>query len=404
MDDLKKLEEELDLVNRNSFKGKKTINQANDLTEIDAGNGKKTIFKVCKELYIIATKAIDLAKTSLIPLQEQDSQTLENIIKRQLNEVLPNLLKEAISVAVISPVESLQVNPPVEKPLPARHTITLAKSPVNEDDTETNITTHEWTEVYRKDVKNSLKGVRVKDEWVNNGSTVLSFPTENDMKEAERALTEKCKSVKVNSKSVEPKKLDPKLTISDIHLDFDTKEKILEELLEKNTGIKDANVKVVYYDIKEKFAVIQLPIEAREVIRKSGDYIYLGLQRHRVYDRLHVVQCYHCQQFGHMAKSQYCKLKDAPPTCFYCAKAHASKDCEHRINKKTDWIKCSNCCNSKSTTEKNAARTHKAADNLCPFFIREKERVMSRTAGCTEQIKNAYRQRVKDQKIRLGRS
>ena len=45
-------------------------------------------------------------------------------------------------------------------------------------------------------------------------------------------------------------------------------------------------------------------------------------------------------------------------------------DCEHRINKKTDWIKCSNCCNSKSTTEKNAARTHKAADNLCPFFIR----------------------------------
>jgi len=78
MDDLNKLKEELNLVNKNSFKGKKTINQANDLSEIDPRNGKKTIFKVCKELYIVATKAIDQAKTSLIPLPEQDSQTLEN--------------------------------------------------------------------------------------------------------------------------------------------------------------------------------------------------------------------------------------------------------------------------------------------------------------------------------------
>jgi hypothetical protein len=104
-----------------------------------------------------------------------------------------------------------------------------------------------------------------------------------------------------------------------------------------------------------------------------------------------------------MANSMFCKGKDKDPVCFYCAGNHSSKDCNNKKSRKTAKIKCNNCSNSRSYSEKNAATTHKASDTLCPFYIRERERVMSRTIGC-EPAKNLYLQRVKDLKSRLGRA
>ena len=50
-------------------------------------------------------------------------------------------------------------------------------------------------------------------------------------------------------------------------------------------------------------------------------------------------------------------------------------------------IKCSNCYKSRNHTERTSATTHKAWDTLCPFYVKEKEMLMSRTMGCTQQAK-----------------
>lgn len=212
---------------------------------------------------------------------------------------------------------------------------------------------------------------------------------------------------KVYPKSEDQKKLEPKLTISNLDPDVTTKEKLQEELLDENECIKELNgaekMKVVFLDNDNHFAVIQVSAEIREAIRINGDRVHLGLQSHRVRDRIHVVQCYHCQEFGHTSGSRYCKSKDSDSTCFFCAGSHASRDCRSKKDRRTDKIKCSNCSKSRSHAEKSAAATHKASDSLCPFYVREKERMMSRTMGCTEQTKNSYRLRVQELRTTLGR-
>ena len=165
---------------------------------------------------------------------------------------------------------------------------------------------------------------------------------------------------------------------------------------------KGDQFKVVFLDDKDRFAVLQVSPAIREVIKKAGNRICLGLEMYPVRDRYHVIQCYHCQGFGHTSGSIHCKSKDSDPTCFYCAGKHSSKDCKDKKDRKVSVIKCSNCSKSKNQSERSACTTHKASDTLCPAFIREKERVMSRTA-CSLDAKNAYLSRVRDLKQRIGR-
>ena len=237
----------------------------------------------------------------------------------------------------------------------------------------------------------------MKKASVSGGTAILNFASKAHLDEAKEALSLK---YKVSSKSEDRKKLDPKLTIRDIPTDIISKETLEEKLLEKNENMK--SIKVVFFDDKQRYAVIQVSAETRESIRRNGDCVNIDLSEHYVTDRFHVIQCYHCQEFGHMANSRYCKDKDKDPTCFYCGGSHTSRDCMNKKDNKIKKMKCSNCCKSRNPSEKNSAATHKASDNLCPSFVRERAAIMSRTAGC-EQAKNSYIQRIKEAKARLGR-
>ena len=177
--------------------------------------------------------------------------------------------------------------------------------------------------------------------------------------------------------------------------------------MEKDEFIKNLHAdggvfKVVFFDVKERFAVLQVSPEIREAIKLRNDKLCLDLQQHLVRDRIHVIQCFHCQEYGHMSGSPYCKQKDSAPTCFYCAGAHKSKDCRNKMERKNASIKCANCEKSRNRWEKNKCNTYKASDTLCPSYIREKERIMGRTAGC-EEAKNLYLQRVKELQRKYGR-
>ena len=400
--DLKSMTEELDDLNRKSLKGTYTIESAKAVADIPTNNSREHLFNIVKDLFSFSKRALNLVQSSDMKISGHDSEILENIIKKQLTDVLPNLLREALSTLPPAKVQPELIQD--EKPLPKLHTLTVEKKPEEEEGAVQPFTENEWTKVVRKDLKGSLKSIPVQKATLSSGTATLRFASKDHLDKAEQLLTNK---YKVSTKSEDRKKLEPKLTISDIDPDVITKEMLREELLDENECIKNLNgaekMKVVFYDTNDHFAVIQVSAEIREAIRRNGDRVHLGLQSHHVKDRIHVVQCYHCQEFGHTSGSKYCKSKDSASTCFYCAGSHQSRDCRSKTDRKSNKIKCSNCSKSKSHAEKRAAVTHKASDSLCPFYVREKERIMSRTMGCTEQTKNSYRQRVQELRTKLGR-
>ena len=397
------MKEELEIINKKSFKGKSTLESAKVLSDIDNTNKRDDMFSVIKALYNFSKKALNLAKLPETTTG-YDTSNLEDVIKKQLADVLPGLLKTALSNV---PAIQNQAEPSVkEEKIPSvRHTLTVMKKPEAEEDHPPPITEREWCDVVRSDLKGSLRAVPVKKATLSDGAATLDFTSKVHLDEAQKKLSTK---YKVSSKSEDQKKLDPKLTISNIDSDVADEQQFLEELLEKNQDIKTLNnvgnnkVKVIFYDKKERSVVIQVSPAIRESIRQNGDCVHLDLGSHHVKDRIHVIQCYHCQGFGHMAGSKYCRNKDKDPVCFYCSGNHSSKECNNRKEKKVTKIRCHNCAKSKNHSEKVSASTHKASDTLCPSYVRERARVMSRTAGC-EQAKNAYLQKVQELKIKLRR-
>lgn len=398
----KKLTEELNVIN-NSLKGTKSIDSASVLSDIPTSNSREDLFKCIKTLYNFTTTALGYIQTPTTDSSPTGAEGIEGLIKKQLTDILPGLLKTALQnhKDEVKPVNEATVK---EVTPSLHHTMDIEMVPGEE---ENDVSKDEWKKAIRKDVRGACKSVPVNKVAYDpsTGATRLHFNSKEDMNKAQDALKSK---YKVTAKSLEKKKLDPKLTISAIDPEITTIDVLEEEILNKNEFIKDLkdegeSLKMVFFDEKERFAVIQVSPKIREAIRQNGDRVCIDLERYHVRDRIHVVQCYHCQEFGHMSGSRYCKQKDSDATCFYCAGKHSSKDCNDRKRRKAEKIKCSNCTTSKNREERNSNKTHTASDNLCPFYIREKERIMSRTAGC-ETAKNVYLQRVKELKTKYGRA
>ena len=407
MEEWIKMKDELENLNKNSTKGRKTLESANTLQDIDSTNTREYLFNVVKDLYNFSKKVVNSSKPGA---NEQDATNIEETIKKQLADVLPGLLKTALSE--VPALQKKEETTNIKEAAPTvRHTVTFTESVGKE---ETPITPRNWSEVVRPDLKNSLRDVPVKNVTFTNGTATLDFTSKAHMETAQKNLSAKYKVV---TRSADQKKLDPKLTIYDVDITITdeskaeekdrVKKELLEELLEKNEEIRTLHatkpIKVVFFSKELRQVVIQVSPEMRECIRQNGDQVHLALGCHRVKDRIHVIQCYHCQEFGHMANTQYCKKKDNNPVCFYCAGDHSSKECKSKRDRKPSKIKCHNCAKSRNSADKANACTHKASDTLCPFYIRERARIMSRTAGCTEQAKNWYLQKAKEQQLKYRR-
>jgi hypothetical protein len=415
--DLKKMKEQLEKINRNSvtFKGKKDDNnnkmkitiQSGIIDDIPGAFSKKEMFDVIQDLYTFSKNAIQLTQNVLGTKQAttptvQESPDFKEIIKTQLKEVLaevlPTILPDLLNTVVATLPKEKKAKE--ETMLAEKHTLTVEKKTTDSKDAEP-ITIDD-----EKEMKGSLKINPVKNFRVSGSTATFKFSTKDQLNKAETVFKSQDK-YKVSTKSEPGKKLDPKLSIRNIPSDITNKDTLLEKLLEKNEVLKSSSekddaVKVVFFDDKEKSAVIRVTAAVRESIRQNRDYVHIDLREHHVTDRIHVIQCYHCQEFGHMANSLYCKAKDKDPTCFFCAGNHKSKDCRNKSENNVNKIKCSNCAKSSKHSEKNSAKTHKASDNLCPSYVRERTGIMNRTAGC-ESSKNWYLQKTKETKLRLGR-
>ena len=406
VDTMKKLEEELEVIN-NSLIGKKKIEDAKLLVDLQTTNSKEIMFKAIKELFKFSKKTLKVlgSISTGVPVSGPTADDIKSMIKQEFTEILPGLLQEALN-------KHSNTEKPLEdgdEPQGTSHTLILENlhSSVDEEEAkeEAKISEQEWTTMVSKDVKKTLKDVPVLKARSTNGAAKLHFKSKEDRDQATEALKTR---YKVTPKTEEIKKLDPKVTIYDLGADITTKELLEEKLLEKNDYIRDLKnngetCKIIYVNEDDNFGVLQVSSKIRDAIKQNRDRVCIDLQVHVVKDRVHAVQCFHCQEYGHMHKSPFCKKTGLPATCFYCAGPHKSKECNEKKEKNKAAMKCSNCAKSRNSREKNKCHTHKASDALCPFFVREKERIMTRTAGYPEQAKNSYVQKAKELQRKYGR-
>ena len=390
--DLKKMEEQLKTINRSAmkFKGKKDDNenkikitiQSGIFTDLESSVKRPDMFQIIQDLYTFSKNALQLTQTILGTKQattptEQESPDFKEIVKTQLKEVLAEVLLTILPDLLNTVVATLpkEKKTQEETKLAEKHTLTVEKKTTDTEEPEP------ITIADEKEMKGSLKVNPVKNFRVSGSTATFKFSTKDQLNKAETVFKSQDK-YKVSTKSEPGKKLDPKLSIRNIPSDITNKETLLEKLLEKNEILKcssgkDDAVKVVFFDENEKSAVIRVTAAIRESIRQNRDYIHIDLREH-------------------------CKAIDKDPTCFFCAGNHKSKDCRNKSDNNVNKIKCSNCAKSSKHSEKNSAKTHKASDNLCPSYVRERTGIMNRTAGC-ENAKNWYVQKTKETKLRLGR-
>jgi hypothetical protein len=403
---IKKLEDELEVIN-NSLQGRKSIEAAKLLTELQTTNSKEILFNAMRELYKFSKKTLKLldSVSSGAPVPGPTSDDIKSMIKQELTDTLPGLLQEALNNHSSMEKSPNKADDLAVKPSELVHTMEV-NIPEVEDDSQPGA----WRTALRGPCR-SLPVNRAVYDPVKRVAK-LHFETKDSMDKAQDAC--KNSNLTATTNSAERKKILPKLTILNLDPHIDSASVLKEELLDKNSFLRELNeadksLRIVFVDKKTKpadrYAVIEVSLKIREAIRRNGDKLCIDLERYHVTDRYYVIQCYHCQEYGHMADSEYCKRKGGPATCFYCAGEHTSKECSERKAKKTDKIKCSNCAKSKNRDEKRLCGSHKAGDYACPCYIREKAHLMTRTVGCSVQTKNSYLQKAREiQRRKFGKA
>lgn len=397
---------QLELINT-SVKGKMSIAEANVVGEIATTNSKPDLFNIMKELYLFSYKilnSVNLTSPQVHVPDVKDEQTkteeLTSTVKKILGECLPEILKSQLEDAMskIQCPKSAPVEKSVEREdtsLPTIHTMIVEKPKRDGGEEIEPFTESEWKLSGRKKFADKLQKIPVQHATrLPDGRLKFTLSSKEDLKSAVEAVKdEEEDTLLVTSDSKERKKLDPKITITKLPDDITCREDVDRELCNKNENIRDLRdaglvIKTVFVDKEKKFAVVQMSPEIRESIRSKQDKVFLGFHCFPVRDRFHVVQCYHCQGFGHMARDGDCKKFSKPAVCHFCAGNHRSDRC----TAKKENTQCSNCLTSRNPRVKAKASTHRASDELCPSYVRAKENLMSRTATVTEASKNEYLQ------------
>lgn len=304
---------------------------------------------------------------------------------KQSMAAIPEMIQKAIDERQ---APQLVENPPAPKtPTPKKYNLKLEK-----------IGKEQW-KVVKSKIRKKLESIPVDGTNSSAEDTSLVFKEKSHRDKAEEILRT---DFDTTINTVTTKKLNPKVTISDIAGELTTAQEVYDEILRKNEEIREQvevhqeELKVIFLHSDDRYAVVQMSKKIRELLRVKNDRINLDFQIHTVKDRFHVIQCYRCQKFGHKADSVLCPKKDTDEVvCSFCSGNHRFKDCQLKKDHKLDAKCCSNCKTSRSKIDQLNATSHTSGSYQCPFFIMEKERVMSRTAGA-ENLKNEYSRKARD--------
>ena len=179
-------------------------------------------------------------------------------LRQDLLDTLPGLVNDILAPTVAKQRPEhleIQKSPPST---PVKRYVNIK----DKGNSETPICEQKWANLLKPQVETALKNIPVLDSSVNKKHTQLYFATDNDMKEAEKALSP---FLDVTSVVEKEKKKDPRLMINDLDTDLLNKEALMEALLsEKNETVKQLHesghtIKIVHVNQAGKYAVIQVP-------------------------------------------------------------------------------------------------------------------------------------------------
>lgn len=113
--------------------------------------------------------------------------------------------------------------------------------------------------------------------------------------------------------------------------------------------------------------VVRISEDIREILKLSGDKLFIGFSALRVFDRFYVKSCAQCHRFGH-----YHADCNSTPCCGYCgATNHTSKECHVHRAKDQENYKCVNCKDANKPENGHSSHWHK-----CPAYIEQQRKMM----------------------------
>ena len=331
-----------------------------------------------------------------------ENQTLMNTsdiatLKKEITDELKNCLPDLINMATDKrrPNHSIDNN---DEPLPEQVKHTLVITPTNVPDKKFTKTT--WANTVKENLPTKLSSIPVnKSILTHNGAGFMTFPDENSRDSAKQLLQEEF-HVESDDKAV--KTIFPKMKIHGIDsrkYKKDDTSALKAAILTKNPAVNELVnnqsklFEIIFIEETDNdwgFAVAKVDPLIRQLIKNKGSKLFIDLSSCSVSDRLHLVQCYTCQEFGHKKDSPHCKSKGTP-VCLYCAKNHQSKDCPNKRNKAEHH--CSNC--SKSPYASNA-HGHTSTSRTCPIVQNVARGLINKTMGmnAANDAKNLLQQNV----------
>lgn len=177
-----------------------------------------------------------------------------------------------------------------------------------------------------------------------------------------------CASLSSKYSINETKKLNPRLLISNVHLDgLDTTQDIINNITSLNGLDENCRSDIKFVTKLKHHNNIDLVIEVTPELRKlflQKGYLFIGWKKSYVKDHLRIVKCFKCCGYGHVEKDCTSEL-----LCPKCSASHNRKDC------KTSIFKCPNCINHNKNFRKNLSVDHEATSVNCPIYKSYVERL-----------------------------
>ena len=223
---------------------------------------------------------------------------------------------------------------------------------------------------------NALRGTNLTGtSFPASGNIVVNFKSVKDRDSA----AEKIKNEVANSTAQKAFTKLPKIMICNVNKEL-AEGQIVEDLIENNPYLASVD------DIGNKIKRIvsrpaagatnhhilkcEDPMIRKLIHEKGGDKVKLTWGVFDVRDRYHVIWCYHCQRYGHIAKE--CRFKEGSPSCGICSEDHQTRDCPSKDDPTKH--KCITC-----VRKKKEDCAHKAHSRGCVPYTNKLREIESMT-------------------------
>ena len=224
----------------------------------------------------------------------------------------------------------------------------------------------------RKSIDEALMDIPIANVRNFSSSVKLWFPNEKSQKLATLKLEE---SGVLKDETRISDLVMSKVTLRFVPVDLlptdasteDSRKFCLEKLRAKNDILKTcSDLSIVYFkrmdsDPNLATVALKLPVELKEKLLSEGR-VFFHMSSVKVYHRVHIKRCPHCQGLGHYPDQ--CPKRLYTATCMFCAASHPTDECP--VKDDSTKHQCKNCL--VSSHSKPDTPVHHAGSPKCPTY------------------------------------